>query len=79
MNTQPLITTTEAVDKAFYIIFGISGIALLGITVAMVYLVWRYNRKRYPVPLSQKDHNVWLEITWTVIPSILVMVMFWYG
>jgi len=79
VNTQPLITTTEAVDKAFYIIFGISGVALLGITVAMVYLVWRYNRKRYPVPLSQKDHNVWLEITWTVIPSILVMVMFWYG
>jgi cytochrome c oxidase subunit 2 len=79
VNTQPLITTTEAVDKAFYIIFGISGVALLGITVAMVYLVWRYNRKRYPVPLSQKDHNVWLEITWTVIPSILVMLMFWYG
>lgn len=79
MNTQPLITTTESVDKAFYVIFGISGVALLGITVAMVYLVWRYNRKREPVPLSQKDHNLWLEITWTVIPSILVMVMFWYG
>ena len=79
MNPQPLITTTEAVDKAFYVIFGISGVALLGITVAMVYLVWRYNRKREPVPLSQKDHNVWLEVTWTIIPSILVMVMFWYG
>jgi cytochrome c oxidase subunit 2 len=79
VNTQPLITTTESVDKAFYVIFGISGVALLGITVAMVYLVWRYNRKRYPVPISQKDHNVWLEVTWTVIPSILVMLMFWYG
>lgn len=79
MNPQPLITTTEAVDKAFYVIFGISGIALLGITIAMVYLAWRYNRKRYPVPISQKDQNVWLEITWTVIPTILVMVMFWYG
>ena len=79
MNPQPLITTTEAVDKAFYVIFGISGVALLGITVAMVYLVWRYNRNREPVPISQKDHNVWLEITWTIIPSILVMVMFWYG
>jgi cytochrome c oxidase subunit 2 len=79
VNPQPLITTTEAVDKAFYVIFGISGVALLGITVAMVYLVWRYNRKREPVPLSQKDHNIWLEITWTIIPSILVMVMFWYG
>ena len=79
MNPQPLITTTEAVDTAFYVIFGISGVALLGITVAVVYLAWRYSRKRYPSPLSQKDHNVWLEVTWTIIPSILVMVMFWYG
>ncbi len=79
MNPQPLITTTEAVDKAFYVIFGISGIALLGITVAMVYLVWRYNRKREPVPLSQKDHNAWLEATWIIIPTILVGIMFWYG
>lgn len=79
MNPQPLITTTESVDKAFYVIFGISGVALLGITVAMIYLAWRYNRKRCPQPLSQKDHNLWLEVTWTVIPSILVMVMFWYG
>jgi cytochrome c oxidase subunit 2 len=79
VNPQPLITTTEAVDTAFYVIFGISGVALLGITVAVVYLAWRYSRKRYPYPLSQKDHNVWLEVTWTIIPSILVMVMFWYG
>jgi cytochrome c oxidase subunit 2 len=79
VNPQPLITTTEAVDKAFYVIFGISGIAFLGITVATIYLCWRYNRKRQPLPISQKDHNVWLEVTWTVIPSLLVLVMFWYG
>jgi cytochrome c oxidase subunit 2 len=79
VNPQSLSTTTEAVDRAFYVIFGISGIALLGITVAMIYFVWRYNRKRQPLPISQKDHNVWLEVTWTVIPSLLVLVMFWYG
>ena len=79
MNPQPLITTTEAVDKAFYIIFGISGVMLLGVTVVMIYFTWRYNRKRYPVPLSQKNTNLWLETTWTIIPTILVMVMFWYG
>ncbi len=79
MNPQPLITTTEAVDKAFYVILGISGVMLLGVTVAMIYFVWRYNRKRYPVPLSQKDHNFWLETIWTIIPTILVMMMFWYG
>lgn len=79
MNTHPLITTTESVDRAFYFIFGVSGIALLGITLVMIWLVWRYNRKRQPQPLSQKDHNVWLEVTWTIIPTILVMMMFWYG
>lgn len=79
MNPSTLVTTTEAVDKAFYVIFGISALSLLGVTVAMVWFVWRYNRKRYPVPLSQKDHNLWLEITWTIIPTILVMLMFWYG
>jgi len=76
---QPLQTTTQAVDTAFYVIFAISGFALAGIAVAMVWFVWRYNRKRQPVPLSQKDHNLWLEVVWTVIPTILVMLMFWYG
>ncbi|MBW2689694.1 MAG: cytochrome c oxidase subunit II [Deltaproteobacteria bacterium] len=73
------MTTTEAVDKAFYVIFGISGISLLGITLAMIYIIWRYNRKREPVPISQKEHNIWLETTWIVIPTILVGIMFWYG
>lgn len=76
---QPLQTTTQAVDTAFYVIFAISGFALAGIAVAMVWFVWRYNRKRQPVPLSQKDHNLWLEVIWTAIPTILVMLMFWYG
>lgn len=79
MNPQQLITTTEAVDKAFYVIFGISGVSLLGITLAMIYIIWRYNRKRQPQPVSQKDHNIWLETTWIIIPSILVGIMFWYG
>jgi len=74
-----LVSTTEAVDKAFYMIFGISGVALLGVLLAMLWFVWRYNRKRCPQPLSQKDHNIWLEIIWTAIPTVLVMLMFWYG
>jgi len=74
-----LVTTTQAVDKAFYVIFGICGVALAGVAVAMLLLVWRYNRKRQPQPLSQKDHNLWLEVIWTAIPTALVMLMFWYG
>ena len=74
-----LVNTTQAVDTAFYVIFGICGVMLAGIAVAMVWMVCRYNRRRQPVPLSQKDHNLWLEVVWTVIPTVLVMLMFWYG
>ena len=78
MNST-LVTTTQAVDTAFYVIFAICGIMLAGIAVAMAWFVWRYNRKRQPLPLSQKDHNLWLEMLWTAIPTLLVMLMFWYG
>lgn len=78
MNPQQL-TTVQAVDNAFNFILGISVIMLLLITGLMIYFVIRYSRKRCPVPLSQKDHNLWLEIVWTTIPTILVMAMFWFG
>ena len=34
MNPSSIVTTTEAVDKAFYVIFGICALSLVGITVA---------------------------------------------
>lgn len=78
MNPQ-LPPTTEVIDPIFVFIFGVSLVMLLGVTVAMIYFALRYNRKRCPVPASQKASNLWLEIIWTVIPTILVMAMFYYG
>ena len=69
------------VDFAFWFIMGISIILLLIITVAMLYFVYKYNKKRNPVP-SNIEGNTTLEIVWTVIPVILVLVMFfitWSG
>ncbi len=68
----------DSVDMAMLIIVGISVVLLLGITIAMIYFVFRYSRKRNPVA-TQIHGNVMLEIIWIVIPTILVMVMFWYG
>jgi cytochrome c oxidase subunit 2 len=44
----------------------------------MVFFVIKYNRKRNPKAVNIHG-NMPLEIAWTVIPTILVMVMFWYG
>lgn len=73
------VSTTEAVDFVLYYIFGISAVMLLGITVTMIWFAVRYNRKRHPQPQPSPRHNVPLEIAWTVIPTIIVLSMFWYG
>jgi cytochrome c oxidase subunit 2 len=65
-------------DIAFFIIMGISVALLVGITGVMVYFVIRYSRKRNPVAEDIKEHLP-IEILWTVIPTILVLAIFWVG
>lgn len=74
-----LITTTRAVDPVFMFIFGVSLVLLIGITATMVGFVIRYRRSRAPEPTSQTASNIWLEIVWTALPTIIVMAMFYYG
>jgi len=68
----------EGVDRAFLVILGISFIFLIGLTVVMLVFIYKYNRKKNPVP-TQYEGSIKLEILWTVIPFILVLIMFYYG
>jgi cytochrome c oxidase subunit II len=68
----------EGVDFSLYLILGISVFFLVGITSVMVYFLIRYRRKRNPVATNIEGNHT-LEIIWTVIPTLLVLVMFWYG
>ncbi|HYA87535.1 MAG TPA: cytochrome c oxidase subunit II [Nitrospirota bacterium] len=65
-------------DDTFFFILGIS-VALLAMnTGIMLYFVYRYNRKRHPQAEEVKE-NVSLEVLWTVIPTILVLAIFFVG
>jgi cytochrome c oxidase subunit 2 len=77
MNTGAS-TFAHGVDLSLYIILGISLFFLVGITVVMIYFVIRYNKKRNP-KATNIEGNFTLEVVWTVIPTILVMLMFYYG
>lgn len=66
------------VDQAFWYILGISAILLVGITAVMIYFALRYSRARNP-KASQIHGSVLLETLWTVIPTLLVLSMFYYG
>ncbi len=68
----------EGVDAAFFIIIGISLVFLVGITAMMIYFVFKYNKKKHPKAEPTKE-NLQLEILWTVIPTLLVLGMFYYG
>jgi cytochrome c oxidase subunit 2 len=79
-----LSSTTNAsnfvtgVDKAFFVIMGISFVFLIGLTFAMLYFIYKYNNKKNPTATQIKGSTK-LEIIWTIIPTILVLVMFYYG
>lgn len=68
----------QDVDFTFAIILGISLVFLVGITGVMIYFIIKYNHKKNPVASNIKGNHT-LEILWTIIPTILVMVMFYYG
>lgn len=68
----------NSVDSVFLLSLAISIFFLLLITVLMITFVIKYNRKKNNK--AKNIHgNTLLEITWTVIPTILVMILFWYG
>ena len=71
--------TAQAVDSVLIYIFGISLLLLLGITVATIYMVIKYRRSKNPEPTSDVSHSYWLETIWTLLPTLIVLTMFWYG
>lgn len=68
----------NGVDHTFMLILGICFFFLIGLTFTMLYFVYKYNNKKNPVATQIKG-SVTLEVIWTVIPVILVLVMFYYG
>jgi cytochrome c oxidase subunit 2 len=71
-------TYASNVDATFLGIVGIAAAVLLGITLFMIYCLLRYNRKRNP-KAADIQGNLFLETTWTIVPTIIFMGMFYYG
>ena len=75
----PTNPTAQAVDSVLIYIFGFSLLLLLGITLATLYFVIKYRRSKYPEPTSHAHSSFWLEALWTLLPTLIVLTMFWYG
>jgi cytochrome c oxidase subunit 2 len=66
------------VDRAFVFIFLVAIVFIIGITAFMIYTVIKFNRKKGR-PAMQFSGNTMLEVVWTVVPLILVLLMFYIG
>jgi cytochrome c oxidase subunit II len=77
----PQVNSTVAadVDALFTFINITSLIILLGITVAIIYFSVKYKRKSEDDVTPVIKHNTALEVTWTVIPLILILIVFGWG
>jgi cytochrome c oxidase subunit 2 len=65
-------------NTAFYSIAGISLLLLVGLTIVMLFFVFKYNNKKHKIAI-QNEGNTALEVTWTVIPILLALMMFYFG
>ncbi|WP_231734232.1 cytochrome c oxidase subunit II [Calycomorphotria hydatis] len=72
-------TTAFHVDSLFNLIYWICVVFFVLIIVPMIYFMVKYRRQPGVEPQDSPHHNNALEITWSVIPSILIVVIFAKG
>jgi cytochrome c oxidase subunit 2 len=72
-------TIASEVDGLFYFVTWVSAIIFVGVMAAMMYFAYRYRRKTpgdRPTPVKESKL---LEISWIVVPTILVLLVFNWG
>lgn len=68
------------VDSLFFFIYALSAVVFFGIVFALIYFVIKFRRtEKHQIALNQMTHNTTLEVVWTVIPLILVTIIFVWG
>ena len=73
-------TFAADIDQAFWINFWISIVLFLSVVVPMVYFAWKYREKNVKnEDIENVTHNTALELAWTLIPTAMLMVLFYYG
>lgn len=72
-------TVAAETDALFHFINITSIILLVGITIAIIYFAIKYRRRSDDDVTPFITHNNKLEITWSVIPLILVLIVFGWG
>ena len=67
-------------DKLFYILMWASAITFIVLTGFILFYLFKYRvTEKRQVADTQKADDLILEFSWTIIPTILVLFLFWFG
>lgn len=72
-------TIAAEIDFAWYVVYYFDVIMFFGLMIPMFYFIRRFRRRTDNDKVSSITHSTVLEITWTIIPSILVISLFFVG
>jgi cytochrome c oxidase subunit II len=67
------------IDNLFYWIYGICVFFFLLVTVLLVAFAIMYRCRPGYTPGEAPKHNTALELTWTFVPTLILVVIFYYG
>ncbi len=72
-------TMAPKIDSLFTFVNVVSGVLLVGVVTAMLWFMYRYRRQDPAERPSPVKESKLLEISWIVIPTILVLLVFNWG
>jgi cytochrome c oxidase subunit 2 len=72
-------TTAHQVDNLFFLVLGVSVFFFALIAGLLLLFVLRYRQRAEAVERHAPTHNTALEVMWTVVPVLIVMVIFYQG
>jgi cytochrome c oxidase subunit 2 len=76
---KPVNSAADRSDVMFVSVLALSTFFFFAITAAVIYLVIKYRHRPGHKAEPSAGHNDALEVTWTVIPTIICVFLFYYG
>jgi cytochrome c oxidase subunit 2 len=72
---EPKTDAAKSVFNLYNIVFAMGAVVFLGVEGFIVYSIFRYRRRDDRLP-SQTHGNTLVEIIWTAIPTVIVLILF---
>ncbi|MGI8658943.1 MAG: cytochrome c oxidase subunit II [Candidatus Limnocylindria bacterium] len=77
---EPVTETGREVFNLYLIVLALAGIVFVGVEGFIIYAIVRYRRKPGDDTLPEQHHgNTLVEIIWTIIPTVIVFVLFGFS